>query len=119
MRIRAQVPILDTFLTPRDLVIHQGLILLILLILRDAMGSPPFRFHLHGPFLVCLLAFSPNTLRLSCRCRPTLHSILMHRAKRICNTEYQDHQPLLWELGMVDEIGIDGILEITALVVWK
>jgi hypothetical protein len=43
----------------------------------------------------------------------------MHRAKRIGHTQYQDHQPLLWELGMVDQIGIDGILEITALVVWK
>lgn len=83
------------------------------------MASPPFGFHLHGPFVVCLLAFSPNSLHLSRRRRAVLHPILMHRAQRIGNTEYQDHQPLLGELGMVDQIGINSVLEITALVVWE
>lgn len=118
MRIGTQVPIFNALLTPRHLVIHQRLIF-ILVILGHAVASSPFRFHLHCPFLICLLAFSPNALRLSRRCRPALHTILMHRAECLGNTKYQNHQPLLRKLGMVDEIGIDGILEIAALVVWE
>jgi hypothetical protein len=118
VRIRTQISILNSLLALSHLVIHQRLVLFIL-ILRRAVTSPPLRLHLHRPFGVCLFAFPPDTLRLSCRRRTTLHAVLVHRAKRIRDTKYQYHQPLLGELGVVDEIGVDGILQITPLVVGK
>ena len=41
----------------------------------------------------------------------------MHRLHRVGDAKHQNHETLLREAGVVDEIRIDGILQVSALVV--
>jgi hypothetical protein len=42
---------------------------------------------------------------------------LVHGLERIGDAKHQHHQPLLRELVVVDQVGVDGILEIASLVI--
>lgn len=116
MRIRAQVAILDSFLTSRDLVVHQRLILLVVLIHLLAGASLRFR-HSHGDLRVRVFALSSDSLRFAGGAGAALHSVLMHRSQGRGDPQHQHHESLFGKSGMIDQVGVDGILQVSTLVV--
>lgn len=114
MRIGTQVAILNSFLAACHLIIHQRFLLLIVVI---ATARAPLRFHPHRPFLIGVLALLPDRLRRARRSSAALDPILVHGPERMGDTQHQHHQPLLGKPGVVDQIGVDGILEVSTLVV--
>lgn len=118
MRIRPYLSLRHPLLTPRDLILHQRLILHVLLIPFRTSIPPPSRLPYR--VLVSFRRLSPHPPRLLQRlsaARRPFDSVLMHRFQRARHPQEQDHQPPLRELGMINEIGIDGILQVPPSIV--
>jgi hypothetical protein len=100
--------------------LKQALGLLVIVVVVLAVASA--RAHLHG---LCSLGISPRSVptdlfRIAialCAAGPALYFVLVHSLEGLADAEEQGHEAALGELCVVDEVGVDEVLQVTAAVV--
>jgi hypothetical protein len=111
MRICAYLPWRNTILTSRDLTtsLHKRFLGFVF-VTADFPRSFPVRSR----------RFLPYSTRLRSTCLSAVracHLVLMHSLQRFAHSQKQLHQPLLRELGVIDQIRIDHVLQVPSSVV--
>lgn len=113
--VRPELAVLDALLAPGDLVVHQRLLF---------HGISVIRLRTHPPLRPCplqrlvgFLGLPPHRVGFPGRGGVAFDAVLVHGLERLGDAQHQLHELLLGEAGVVDEVGVDGILQVPALVV--
>jgi hypothetical protein len=96
--------------------------LLVVVIVVAVLAVARAHFHALGGLGVCARCFSPDFLRFvfaACSAGAAFDFILVHGLERFAYAEEEHHEPPLGELGVVDEVRVDHVLQIAAPVVGK